>query len=151
MILSDFVSDFKHALIKVPSRLSALPRVTSPHHYTKREVLSHSGSCKVTFQTWTRSGNLINHIWKLKMDFGILNLILMDAKLDFNAFHHIFLIFTLLNSCFNENNTKTSQMWKLFLNGKLKSKQKVHHRLSTFLVWEVLLTVIWTGRQKTRQ
>ena len=43
------------------------------------------------------------------MDFGILNLIVMDAKLDFNAFHRIFLIFTMLNSRFDENNTKTSQ------------------------------------------
>ena len=43
------------------------------------------------------------------MDFGILNLILMDAKLDFNAFHCVFLIFTVLNSRFNENNMKTYQ------------------------------------------
>ena len=40
------------------------------------------------------------------MDFGILNLILMDAKLDFNAFHRIFLISSVLNLRFNENNTK---------------------------------------------
>ena len=52
---------------------------------------------------------LINQIWKFKMDFGVLNLIVMDAKLDFNAFHRIFLIFTVSNSHFGENNTKISQ------------------------------------------
>ena len=33
----------------------------------------------------------------------------MDAKPDFNAFHRIFLIFTVLNSRFSENSTKNSQ------------------------------------------
>ena len=56
-----------------------------------------------------RSQILINRIWKSNIDFGILNLILMDAKLDFNSFHCIFLIFTVLNSHFNKNNTKTPQ------------------------------------------
>ena len=31
------------------------------------------------------------------MDFGILNLILIDAKLNFNAVRRVFLIFTVLN------------------------------------------------------
>ena len=57
----------------------------------------------------TGSRILINRIWKLNMDFGILNLILMDAKFDFNTFHLVFLIFTVLNSHFNKNNMKTSK------------------------------------------
>ena len=77
----------------------------------------------------TGSWILINRIWKLNMDFGILNLILMDSKLDFNGFYCVFLIFTVLNSRFNENNTKTSQM------GSQKREG-------------ALLTVIQTKRQK---
>ena len=85
------------------------------------------------------------------MDFGNLNLILIDARLDFNALHRIFLIFTVLNSRFNKNNAKTSKQEvknKKVLEREVKSKQEVHHRLSTFLVWEVLLTAIRTRRQK---
>ena len=37
---------------------------------------------------------------------------------------------------------------RIVKNQEDKSKREVHHRLSTFLVWEVLLTVIRTGRQK---
>ena len=80
------------------------------------------------------------------MDFGILNLISIEAKLNFNAFHRIFLNFTVLNSRFNKNYTKTSQTE--VQNEKALSEREVHHRLSNFLVREVLLTFIQTGRQK---
>ena len=60
---------------------------------------------------------LINRVWNLNMDFGILNLILMNAKLDFNAFHCVFFIFTVLNLRFNEKIMKTSQ------NGKSKARR----------------------------
>ena len=72
------------------------------------------------------------------MDFGILNLIVViDAKFDFIAFHRIFLIFIMLNLRFNKNNTKTSQTGR-----QIQTGSSLHYRLSTFLVWEVLLTVI---------
>ena len=73
----------------------------------------------------------------------------MDAKLDFNAFHRVFLIFTMLNLCFSENNTRREVKNKKVLSEQeVKSKREIHHQLSIFLVWEVLLTVIQTGRLK---
>ena len=45
----------------------------------------------------------------------------MDAKLDFNVFHSIFLIFTVLNSRFSENNTKSSQTGSQKLEGAFRT------------------------------
>ena len=88
-------------------------------HYTKQEVLSCSGrSCpfgklrchsfKPEREGTSRTDSHKSDLEK-NMDFGILNLISIEAKLNFNAFHRIFLIFTVLNSRFNKNYTKTSQ------------------------------------------
>ena len=64
--------------------------------------------------------------WKLNMDFGILNLIVMDAKLDFNVFRRIFLIFTVSNSRFSKNNTKCREVKneKALSEREVKSKRQ---------------------------
>ena len=68
----------------VQHSLSISVHATTPNgkFFPVREVLSCSGSCDFAFQKLDSHKSDL----ELNMDFGILNLIEMDAKLDFNAF-----------------------------------------------------------------
>ena len=62
--------------------LEYIDRQSAPPHQTGSSFLFGKLQCRFS----NPNGKELQ-LWKINMDFGILNLILMDAKLDFNAFH----------------------------------------------------------------